>query len=125
MNTTDYTRCLKTLADPSRAVIVRLLARQGELCVCELTAALGLAQPTVSRHLRLLQDAGLTASRKRGPWTHYRLEPAGPAQAALLAHLAEHLEDDPALTRAQGRLEAFNKGRCGGQSSEGANVAAA
>ena len=63
---------LKALAEPRRWQIVELLAGE-ELCVCHLADELGLAQPLVSHHLRVLRDAGLVASEKHRQWTYYRL----------------------------------------------------
>ena len=65
---------LKALADPTRIGIVNRLAAAEELCVCDLTGAFELSQPTISHHLRVLRDAGLVRSRKRGTWSYYRLE---------------------------------------------------
>src|SRR3954447_4648594 len=64
----------KALADPARVGIVNLLSASDEVCVCTLTEALGLSQPTVSHHLRLLREAGLVTMEKRGTWSYYRLE---------------------------------------------------
>ena len=72
---------LSLLADPTRLRCVTLLAAEGELCVCELTAALAVAQPKVSRHLALLRDGGVVADRRDGRWIHYRLHPTLPAWA--------------------------------------------
>ena len=77
----------ETLADVTRRRILALLVTQGELCVCELTAALDQIQPKVSRHLGVMKDAGLVIPRREGTWMHYRLA-ALPAWAAdLLAAL--------------------------------------
>ena len=65
----------KALADPARVAIVNRLAAADEVCVCELNAALDLAQPTVSHHLRVLREAGLVESSRRGTWAFYRLVP--------------------------------------------------
>jgi ArsR family transcriptional regulator, arsenate/arsenite/antimonite-responsive transcriptional repressor len=62
----------KALADPTRVAIVNRLAA-GECCVCDLNAAFDLAQPTISHHLRVLRDAGLVESTRRGTWAFYRL----------------------------------------------------
>jgi ArsR family transcriptional regulator len=64
----------RALADPTRVAIVNRLA-QGECCVCDLNAAFDLAQPTISHHLRVLRDAGLVDSTRRGTWAYYRLVP--------------------------------------------------
>ena len=65
----------KALADPARVAIVNRLAAADEVCVCDLNAALDLAQPTVSHHLRVLREAGLVESSRRGTWAFYRLVP--------------------------------------------------
>ncbi len=67
---------LKAIADPARLRILSLLEAQpdGEACVCHLTEPLGLSQPTVSHHLRVLHDAGLVSREQRGTWVHYRVE---------------------------------------------------
>src|SRR3989304_5719474 len=63
---------LQLLADPVRLQILDVLAsRPGQVCVCDLEAALPVRQPTVSHHLRLLRRAGLVAVRPRGLWAHY------------------------------------------------------
>lgn len=63
----------KALADPTRVRMLNLLARNGELCVCELQGSFDLAQPTVSHHLGLLRKAGLVESTVRGRWAFYRV----------------------------------------------------
>ncbi|VVN76410.1 metalloregulator ArsR/SmtB family transcription factor [Pseudomonas fluorescens] len=65
----------KSLADETRSRIALLIAREGELCVCELTAALDLNQPKISRHLAQLRGAGVLADRRQGQWVFYRLRP--------------------------------------------------
>lgn len=81
----------KALADGSRLRLLKLL-EDGEVCVCVLTEALGLAPATVSKHLSLLKAAGFIQARKDGRWVHYRLHDAPvPAAAALLAVLRQHV----------------------------------
>ena len=65
----------KALADPARVTILNRLAAADEVCVCDFVAALGIAQPTVSHHLKVLRDAGLVESSRRGTWAFYRLVP--------------------------------------------------
>jgi ArsR family transcriptional regulator len=65
----------KALADPTRVAIVNRLTGADEVCVCDLTAAFDLSQPTVSHHLKVLRDAGLVESSRRGTWAYYRLVP--------------------------------------------------
>jgi ArsR family transcriptional regulator len=65
----------KALGDPTRVAIVNRLAAAPEVCVCDLTAAFALSQPTISHHLRLLRQAGLVEAERRGTWAFYRLVP--------------------------------------------------
>jgi ArsR family transcriptional regulator, arsenate/arsenite/antimonite-responsive transcriptional repressor len=66
---------LKALADETRLAIVRMLAEHGEpLCVCHIVDAFELSQPTISHHLKLLREAGLINSEKRGLWAYYSLD---------------------------------------------------
>lgn len=68
----------KALADPNRIEIMRLLAHQaGPLCACDIVQHFELSQPTVSHHLRILKEAGLLRSRRRGLWAFYEIEPEG------------------------------------------------
>lgn len=78
---------LKAIAVPARLRLLSLVyAHEGaEACVCELTGPLGLTQPTVSHHLKVLVDAGLLTRSKRGVWAYYRVVPG--ALAALAAVL--------------------------------------
>ena len=78
----------RALADPARVRIVNVLATSGEpVCVCNLIAPLGLAQPTVSHHLRKLTDAGLLEREQRGKWAYYSLRPEAVAKLALVVDL--------------------------------------
>jgi ArsR family transcriptional regulator len=66
----------KALADPARLSILATLARaEAEVCVCDFTSGLDLNQSTVSHHLKLLKDAGLVTSVRRGTWGYYSLAP--------------------------------------------------
>jgi ArsR family transcriptional regulator len=75
----------KALGDPTRVAIVNRLAAADEVCVCDFVAALDLAQPTISHHLKVLREAGLVESSRRGTWAYYRLVPeaVGALRAAL------------------------------------------
>lgn len=82
----------KALADPSRLKVLHLLAQPpindcaspGSVCACDLETHLGLAQPTISHHMRILTQAGLVTASKRGRWMDYRLNPDGLAHASGL-----------------------------------------
>jgi ArsR family transcriptional regulator, arsenate/arsenite/antimonite-responsive transcriptional repressor len=83
----DLARTLKALADPTRLRLVSMVAAHdgGEACVCDLTGPLGLTQPTISHHLKVLVDAGIFTRDKRGVWAYYALRPAAfQALAAIL-----------------------------------------
>lgn len=72
-----FARTLKAIADPARLRLISLVAAHddAEACVCDLTEPLGLSQPTVSHHLKVLVDAGILSRDKRGTWAYYRLVP--------------------------------------------------
>jgi len=78
-------RLLAALADPARLAIVRELASVGSVCACDFSACDGLAQPTVSHHLRVLREAGLVHGERRGTWIWYRLDPAVSDRLAAIA----------------------------------------
>jgi ArsR family transcriptional regulator len=65
----------KALADPARVKLVSLIAASdgGEACICDLTEPLGLSQPTVSHHMKMLVDTGLVSRDQRGKWAYYRV----------------------------------------------------
>ncbi|MBW1925950.1 MAG: winged helix-turn-helix transcriptional regulator, partial [Deltaproteobacteria bacterium] len=88
-------RYLKAIADPTRLKILKLLQHRTS-CVCELTSVLGLAQPTVSRHLRVLEDAGFVESERRGLRMDYVLteDDAPPMVRQLMGLVEEWHEDD-------------------------------
>jgi len=67
-----------SLANNTRLRCLMLLIRYEELCVCELTHALGISQPHVSRHLALLREGGLVTDRRAGLWIYYRIDPQLP-----------------------------------------------
>ena len=71
----------KALSDPTRVAIINSLSAADEVCVCNLTATFDLSQPTISHHLKILREAGLVESSRRGTWAYYRLVPE--AVAAL------------------------------------------
>ncbi len=95
----------RALADGTRLRILALLAG-GEVCVCEIHESLDLPQPTVSRHLAYLRNAGLVSGRKQGLWVYYSLaQPDDPVVRAVLgaaAHWAHHV---PSVERDAARLE--------------------
>ncbi|HHI97848.1 MAG TPA: ArsR family transcriptional regulator [Thermodesulfatator atlanticus] len=100
---------LKALADATRLKLLALLAHR-PCCVCELAEVIGFSQPTISRHLKLLVDAGFVEVKKRGSFQIYRLSPEDDEAAALLELVLSRLRLSPeflllkeALSRADKR----------------------
>jgi ArsR family transcriptional regulator len=78
-------KLLQALADPTRLAIVRELAAAAEVCACDLTICCDVRQPTVSHHLKVLREAGVVESERRGTWIYYRLAPAAAGRLQSLA----------------------------------------
>lgn len=70
-------RMFKALADPTRVKLLSMIAaaREGEACICDMTGPIGLSQPTVSHHMKILVEAGLATREQRGKWAYYRVAP--------------------------------------------------
>jgi ArsR family transcriptional regulator len=101
----------QALAEPTRLRILALLTEQtggvvdGELCVCHMHAALGVSQPTASRHLAYLRKAGLVAARREGVWMHYRIvRPADPVLAAVFDAALHALDHADSTTRDRAKV---------------------
>ena len=82
----DLARMFKALSDPVRLRLLSLIAsfEGGEACVCDLTGPFDVSQPTISHHLKVLRDAGLVASERRGTWVYYWVIPASLARLSAL-----------------------------------------
>jgi ArsR family transcriptional regulator, arsenate/arsenite/antimonite-responsive transcriptional repressor len=95
----EFIKVMKALSDPNRVKILKMLQHKS-LCVCEMRTALGIAQPTVSNHLKVLEDAGLVTYLKDGLWVNYSLADGGgsPYAASLLGNLKHWLKDDPQVS---------------------------
>ena len=93
-----FVKVMKALSDPNRVKIIKMLQHK-MMCVCELQAALQVSQPAVSKHLKLLEDAGLISFQKDGLWVNYHLTDGGssPYVASLLGNLRHWLEDAPEI----------------------------
>ena len=93
-----FLKVMKALSDPSRVRIMKMLQKKG-MCVCEITAALGVAQSTASKHLKILEDAGMITHYKDGLWVNYALADGeeSPYAASLIGNLRHWLEDDPEI----------------------------
>jgi ArsR family transcriptional regulator, arsenate/arsenite/antimonite-responsive transcriptional repressor len=91
----EFIKTMKSLSDPNRARIIKLLQKH-ELCVCDITASLGLAQSTTSKHLKILVEAGLISFTKEGLWIKYRLADgtANRYAASMLGNFRHWLGND-------------------------------
>lgn len=101
----EMNKALKALADPTRMRILGLLAG-GQVCVCHIHDALGIPQPTASRHLAYLRKTGLVDSRREGQWVYYTLAELPDETLRTLVntvtHCAGHVET---IARDRKRLE--------------------
>lgn len=78
----------KALGDPVRLRLMSMIASADEACVCDLTEAFDVSAPTISHHLKVLREAGLVDSDRRGTWVYYRARPAALTQLGALLDLA-------------------------------------
>ena len=112
----ELVKVMKALSDANRIKIVKMLQHR-VLCVCEMRELLGVSQPTVSKHLKVLEEAGLVRSRKDGQWVDYYLagEAGGPYAEALQEQMALWLEEDPEIADILRRLPGVSREMiCGG-----------
>ena len=101
----NFLKVMKALSDPNRVKIVKMLQHR-TMCVCEMREALGIAQPSVSKHLKILEDADLVSSKKDGQWVDYYLTDGArsPYVASLLGNLKHWLEDEKEIEKLIERL---------------------
>ncbi|MCK4785052.1 MAG: winged helix-turn-helix transcriptional regulator [Desulfobacteraceae bacterium] len=105
-----FLKVMRALSDPNRVKIIKMLQHK-VMCVCEVRAALQIAQPSVSKHLKILEDAGLVFFHKDGMWVNYQLADgsANPYAASLLGNLRHWLEDDSELAEIVEKLSAIRR----------------
>lgn len=91
-------RMFKALSDPVRLRLLSLIASHegGEACVCDLTGPFDVSQPTISHHLKVLRDAGLVGSERRGTWVYYWVLPEALAQLSALLEIPAASAQAPA-----------------------------
>ena len=106
----EFIKVMKALSDSNRVKMIKLLQRR-LLCVCEIQAALGLAQSTASKHLKILEDAGLISASKDGLWVNYQLSDGttSPYVANLLGNLRHWLEADAEVKALVARLPGIHR----------------
>jgi ArsR family transcriptional regulator len=107
----EFIKVMKAASDPTRVKILKMLEKK-TMCVCEIQTGLGTAQSTASKHLKMLEDAGLATSKKDGLWVNYSLADGAqsPYAANLLGSLRHWLNEEPeieAVTRQARRLDRF------------------
>jgi ArsR family transcriptional regulator len=106
---------MKALSDKNRLKIVKLLQHR-ELCVCEIQSALGVSQPTVSKHLKILVDAEIVRHRKDGQWVNYGLSNGADNRyvSVLLGNIRHWVNDDPEISALVERLPQIHREKiCG------------
>ena len=103
-------KVMKAISDPNRVRIIKLL-QQKMMCVCELQGALNIAQPTVSKHLKILEEAGLVDYAKDGLWVNYFLTDgnANPYVSSVLGNLKHWLDDDPEIADLVKKVPILNR----------------
>jgi len=101
----DLLNVFKALSDETRLKILKLLDH-GELCVCDIVAALNTIQPKVSFHLSILKEAGLIRDRKQGKWIHYRIDDSDMFRRFLLLSTFEKIPEE-SMRKDRERLEEF------------------
>ena len=105
-----FTEVMKAMSDPNRVKILKILQHRS-MCVCELREALQVSQPTVSKHLKILERAGLVNSKKDGLWVDYFLADGSESNyaGALLGNLRHWMENDVEVSRLVNRLPFINR----------------
>jgi ArsR family transcriptional regulator len=106
----DFIRVMKALSDATRVKILKVLENKS-MCVCELQTAIGVAQSTTSKHLKLLEDAGLVTSHKDGLWVNYVIADGrqSPYASALIGNLRHWLNDDSEIATLVESLDQINR----------------
>ena len=106
----DFIKVMKALSDPNRVKILQLLQLK-TMCVCELQGALQISQPSVSKSLKILEEAGLVDYKKEGLWVNYYLADGktSPYAASLLGNLKHWLENDPEISDLVGIIPFLNR----------------
>lgn len=112
----DFIKVMKALSDPNRVRIVKMLQHK-LMCVCEMQEALQISQSSVSKHLKILEEAGLVDYRKDGLWVNYYLADGrkSPYVSSLMGNLRHWLEDEPEVAELIQRLPRIRREEiCGG-----------
>ena len=105
-----FIKVLKALSDPNRIKMMKMLQAR-PLCVCEIKEALGIAQSTASKHLKILEDAELVGSFKNGLWVNYSLSDGSgsPYSASMIGNLKHWLDDESEIKELIQILPSINR----------------
>jgi len=105
-----FIRVMKALSDPNRVKMLKMLQVR-PLCVCEIKEALGIAQSTASKHLKILEDSGLVRSFKDGLWVNYSLADGSgsPYSASMIGNLKHWLDREPEIEELKKRLPGIDR----------------
>ena len=108
----SFLKVMKALSDPSRIKIMKML-QQKMMCVCEIQTALHFAQSTTSKHLQILEDAGLITSKKDGLWVNYMIADGdeSPYAANLIGSLKHWLDKDPDIQQLIAQLPGIDRSK--------------
>jgi ArsR family transcriptional regulator len=106
----ELVKVFKAVADPNRIRILKML-QQKKMCVCELSAVLGITQPSVSRHLSMMRNAGLVSDKRDGQWINYELcvEKVNQYAPVIMANIRKWINEDPRINRDTGMLKNLNR----------------
>lgn len=107
----NFIHVMKALSDPGRVKIVKMLEQKNHLCVCEIQAVLGLAQPTISKHLKQLEQAEIVESFKDKQWVNYRLVKKSENKYAnkIVKIIKNWLNDTPEVIELNKKLPMINR----------------
>ena len=96
----EFLKVMKAASDPSRVKILKMLQKK-VMCVCEIQTVLGTAQSTASKHLKILEEAGLVTSHKDGLWVNYMLADGhqSPYAANLIGNIRHWLDNEPEISK--------------------------
>ena len=106
----EFIKVMKAASDPNRIKILKMLEHK-KMCVCEIQSALGTAQSTASKHLKLLEDAGLVSCEKDGIWVNYELASGAqsPFAANLIGNIRHWLNNSPEIKKIIEQLPDINR----------------
>lgn len=106
----ELVKVFKAVADPNRIRILKML-QQKKMCVCELSAALGITQPSVSRHLAMMKEAGLVRDEREGHWINYQLSEEKVNQYApvIMEHIKSWINDNSRIKEDAAKIKSLNR----------------